>query len=72
MVAGQAMAPGLAVVRNAGVALWPNPEVATILLLDMVVVDARGLQLTQRPAILSIVGGLSKTRIEILSDYFLN
>ena len=55
MVAGQATAPGLAVVGVAGVVLWPNTEVATILLLNMVVEDARGLHLTRRPAILTIV-----------------
>ena len=55
MVAGQAMAPGLAVVGVAGVALWLNTEVATILLLDMVVEDARGLQLTRRIAIITFV-----------------
>ena len=55
MVAGQAMAPGLAVVKVAGVVLRPNPEVATILLLNMMVKNARGLQLTRRPAILTIV-----------------
>ena len=55
MVAGQAMAPGLAVVGVVGVALGPNTEVATILLLDMVVEDARGLQLTRRIAIITFV-----------------
>ena len=55
MAAGQALAPGLAVVGVAGVEPWPNPEVATILLLDMVVVDARGLPITRGPAIPTIV-----------------
>ena len=55
MAAGQAMAPGQTVVRVAGVVLLPNPEVATILLLNMMVKNARGLQLTQRPATPTIV-----------------
>ena len=49
MVAGQAMAPGQAVLLHVGEDIRLNTDIATILLLGMVEGDARGLQHTLCP-----------------------